>query len=124
MNGIFPDGWSKETIIPIYKKDDKTTQIITGALLYLAVLVKLFTSIINDRITKFVVKICILSEVQAGFRKGYSTTEQIFNLKCLVHSIMNSKKKLFCIYSFIDFKKAFEIVWGGLDSGKSYSSID
>ena len=49
---------------------------------------KLFTSIINDRITKFVEDENILSHAQAGFRKGYSTTEQIFNLKCLIESVL------------------------------------
>ena len=109
MNGIFPDVWSKGIIVPIYKKGDKTNPDNYRGITLLSCLGKLFTSIINDRITKFVENNSILSEVQAGFRKGFSTTEQYFNLKCLIDSIMNSKKKLFC--AFIDFKIAFDMVW-------------
>ena len=109
MNGIFPDVWSKGIIVPIYKKGDKTNPDNYRGITLLSCLGKLFTSIINDRITKFVENNSILSEVQAGFRKGYSTTEQMFNLKCLIDSIINSKKKLFC--AFTDFKKAFDMVW-------------
>ena len=69
---------------------------------------KLFISIINDRITKFVEDENILSHAQSGFSKGYST-EQIFNLKCLINSVLNSRNKLFC--AFIDFRKAFDKVW-------------
>ena len=117
MNGIFPDVWSKGIIVPIYKKDDKTNPDNYRGITLLSCLGKLFTSIINDRITKFVENNNILSEVQAGFRKGYSTTEQIFNLKCLIDSIMNSKKKLF-VHSLISKK---HLIWsGGLDFGKNY----
>ena len=70
---------------------------------------KLFTSIINNRITKFVEDENILSHAQAGFRKGYSTTEQMFNLKCLIDSVLYSREKLFC--AFIDFRRAFDMVW-------------
>ena len=55
---------------------------------------KLFTSIINDRITKFIEDENILSHAQADVRKGYSTTEQIFNLKCLIDWVLNFRKKI------------------------------
>ena len=91
MNGIFPDVWSKGIIVPIYKKGDKTNPDNYRGITLLSCLGKLLPSIINDRITKFVENSSILFEVQAGFRKGYSKTEQTFNLKCLIDSIMNSK---------------------------------
>ena len=119
MNGIFPDVWSKRIIIPIYKKGDKTNPDNYRGITLLSCLGKLFTSIINDRITKFVENSSILSELQAGFRKGYSKTEQIFNLKCLIDSIMNSKKKLFV--HLLTSKK--HLIWSGrLDSGKTSCS--
>ena len=45
---------------------------------------KLFTSILNDRLTTYINLNEMMSEAQAGFRKGYSTTDQIFTLKCIV----------------------------------------
>ena len=50
----------------------------------------------------------ILAEEQAGFRKGYSTIDHIFNLKCLIDLYLFRGKKLYC--AFIDYKKAFDSV--------------
>ena len=50
----------------------------------------------------------ILCEKQAGFRKNYSTTDHIFNLKCLIDLYLFRGKKLYC--AFIDYKKAFDSV--------------
>ena len=51
----------------------------------------------------------VLSEEQAGFRKGRSTTEQIFNCRNLIEKHLESQKDLY--HNFIDFKKAFDRVW-------------
>ena len=50
----------------------------------------------------------VLVEEQAGFRKGYSTTDHIFNLKRLIDLYLFRGKKLYC--AFIDYKKAFDSV--------------
>ena len=45
--------------------------------------------------------------MQAGFRRNYSTTEQIFNLYAIVQKCLNKKgQKLYV--AFVDFKKAFD----------------
>ena len=51
----------------------------------------------------------ILSDEQAGFRKGRSTVEQIFNCRILMERHIESQKDLY--HNFIDFKKAFDHVW-------------
>ena len=51
----------------------------------------------------------IIAEEQAGFRKGHSTVEQIFNLRMLSEKFRTDQKPLF--HNFIDFKKAFDRVW-------------
>ena len=50
-----------------------------------------------------------ISEEQAGFRKGRSTSEQIFNLRIISEKYAQHNKPLFHV--FIDFKKAFDRVW-------------
>ena len=50
----------------------------------LSCLGKLFTSIMNERMSVFINSKQTMSEVQDGFRKGYSTFDQIFTLKCIV----------------------------------------
>ena len=90
--GLFPDTWSQGLILPIHKKGDKMNPDNYKGITLLSCFGKRFTFIINDRITKFVEDENILSNAQAGFRKGYSTTEQIFSLNCLIDSVLNSRK--------------------------------
>ena len=49
----------------------------------------------------------LLAEEQAGFHKGYGTTDHIFNLKCLIDLYLFRGKKLYC--AFIDYKKSFRL---------------
>ena len=51
----------------------------------------------------------IIAEEQAGFRAGRSTTEQIFNLRILYEKYLQHQQDPYHV--FIDFKKAFDIVW-------------
>ena len=51
----------------------------------------------------------ITAEVQAGFRAGRSTTEQIFNLLILCEKYLQHQQDLYHV--FIDFKKAFDRAW-------------
>ena len=88
--------------MPIYKK--KGSQLDPGnyrPITILSYLGKLFTAILNERITSFLNNSDILKQNQAGFRSGFSTTDHIFTLKCLIDTLKTQKKKLFC--SFIDF---------------------
>ena len=48
-------------------------------------------------------------ENQSGFRKEYSTLDNIFSLYSLLEYYKSKKRKLYCC--FIDFTKAFDNVW-------------
>ena len=51
-----------------------------------------------------------VAECQAGFRKNYSTVDQIFNLYAIVKKCLRKKgQKLYV--AFVDFRKAFDSVW-------------
>ena len=84
----------------------------------LNILGKLFVSILNEHLTKFAEKIKLVNENQAGFRKGYRTTDHSFTLSLIINHTMNVKKKP--VYAcFVDFKKAFDnvshnILWSKL----------
>ena len=51
----------------------------------------------------------LLAEEQAGFRRGRSTVEQTFNSRVIVVKHLRYQRDLF--HKFIDFKKAFDIIW-------------
>ena len=46
-------------------------------------------------------------DVQAGFRKGRGTGDQITNIRWIIENQENSRKTCFC---FIDYAKAFDYV--------------
>ena len=78
---------------------------------------------LNNRQTEFLDKNDKLSENQAGFRKGYGTTDHMFVLNSLIEIMKVSKKKLFC--AFIDFSQAFDSIWrGGLWRKLLFNSVN
>ena len=108
--GILPDVWLEGKIRPIFKnKGDRMNPDNYRPITILSCFSKLFTSILNNRLTKFLEIHTALNENQAGFRQGYSTTDHIFTLNALIELFKSKKKRLFC--TFIDFSKAFDTVW-------------
>ena len=109
-NGIVPSDWTKGNIIPIYKnKGSKNDPANYRPITLLSCIGKVFTSILNSRLTKFLEVNEILNETQSGFRKDYSTTDNIMALYSLIEYFKSKKQKLFCC--FVDFTKAFDNVW-------------
>ena len=45
---------------------------------------------------------------QAGFRKDFRTTDQVFIIQTLIKQAKHAKRKLYCC--FLDFKKAFDLL--------------
>jgi sorting nexin-29 len=74
-----PSDWQRSIICPIDKKGDKLVCNNYRGISPLCVPYKLFTSILRDRLEPLAER--IISEYQAGFRKGRSTIEQIFTVK-------------------------------------------
>ncbi len=75
----------------------------------LSCLGKLFTSILNERLTEYSNTFNIINETQVGFRQEYLTLDYIFLFKCVTDLFNWRKKKLFCL--FVGYKKAFDLVW-------------
>ena len=48
-----------------------------------------------------------LPDVQAGFRKGRGTTDQIANIHCIMEKAKDFQKNI----CFTDYAKAFDCVW-------------
>ena len=85
LAGQMPEDCLISIIIPIYtkKRAENDVNNYRGVTL-LSCLGKLFTSLLNERLFRFCETNGITKELQAGFRKGYSTLHYIFLLKGLV----------------------------------------
>ena len=70
---------------------------------------KLFTSILQSRLNKYIQIHNILNPKQFGFRPNARTTDSLFMLQQLLHKCTKQHEKLYV--GFIDYEKAFESVW-------------
>ena len=76
-----------------------------------SVIAKLFAMILNHRIAVWAEDEGIKAKGQAGFRKDFCTTDNIFILKALIDKQKQTRRgkaseKLYCC--FVDFKTAFD----------------
>lgn len=94
--GIVPSDWTKGNIIPIYKnKGSKSDPTNYRPVTLLSCLGKVFTYILNTRLSKYLESNNILNKNQGGFRKEYSTTDNIMILYSLTEYFKNQKRKLY-----------------------------
>lgn len=108
--GIVPECWTVGIIKPIYKnKGDPKLPENYRPISLLSCFGKLFTSILNNRLTTWAEQADIISQNQSGFRKNHSTVDNLFILKSLIDIVHFDKKKLFCC--FVDFKQCFDSIW-------------
>ena len=109
-SGIIPNAWLEGTIRPLYKNkgDSKHVQNYRPITI-LSCLGKLFTAILNKRLTDFLDSNNTILENQAGFRRGYATSDHTFVLHSLIELLKKRKQKLFC--AFINFSQAFDPIW-------------
>ena len=106
--GYFPDKWSVGLIIPLHKKGDVNCAENYRGITLLSTLGKLFTRVLNNRLAFWADTYGIYIEAQSGFRKNYSTVDNVFNLYGVISHLLNNGKKLYC--AFLDFLKAFNYV--------------
>ena len=108
--GIVPRAWTEGCIIPIFKnKGCKENPANYRPITLLSCMGKLFTAIINSRLQIFSTEFNIIQQNQSGFRKNYSTMDNVFVLQALFDILASKKKKMYC--AFIDFQRAFDTVW-------------
>ena len=108
-SGIIPTDWTLGIIKPIYKNkgspnDPENYRGIT----LLSCIGKLFTAVINTRLSNYLEGVGAIGDEQAGFREGFSTLDHIFVLHSLIDLYLKSKKRVYC--ALIDYKKAFDLI--------------
>ena len=109
-SGVVPSIWLKSVITPILKpgmKDPYTPLNYRGISL-ISCLSKVYSSILNKRISAYCDRSNIIVDEQNSFRPGRSCEEHIFTLTTIIRNQFAKSKPLFT--SFIDLKKAFDWV--------------
>ena len=108
-SGELPMEWQEAIIFPLHKSGEKGDVNNYRGISLLCTLAKVFTSVLNKRITKWMAHSGKNIESQAGFIKNYRTVDNIFNLRGIVEKYTSQKKgKAYTL--FIDFAKAFDSI--------------
>ena len=107
---LIPDAWQKAIITPIpkmsgYVKDPlKYRGLALQSCIY-----KIFSVIINSRVSAYLEKSKILVDEQNGFQKGRSCLHHIFTLQTLIRN--KTKTRHGSVFaSFIDYRRAFDVI--------------
>ena len=105
--GMIPKCWTEGYNIPIFKgKGTQTTTENYRPITILSCLGKLFTSVLNERLTKCVEHNAIMEENQAGFRKEHSTIDHIFVLNTLTELFRSQTHFVSCS----DCSRCFDLI--------------
>ena len=101
----WPQDWKSSVFIPIPKKGNaKECSNFIIALISRAS--KVMLKILQARLLQYMH--CELPDVQAGFRKGRRTRDQIAKIRCIIEKAREFQKNIY--FCFIDYAKAFDCV--------------
>jgi len=131
QTGIYPDQWTYGVILPIFKKGNSNKPENYRPITLLEVAGKIFAKVMCSRLALWADIEDKIAKEQAGFRKGFRTSDNIFILNTIIQKYISRKGgRLFC--AFIDLKAAFDSVyrngllyklWHGGVNGRLYKLI-
>ena len=109
----FPECLSVGMITAVYKSGEKSDMRNYRGITVGPVFANLFAMIIERRLALWAEEHAIKARGQAGFRKDFRTTDNIFVLRSLIDKQRQAREKgkcgkLYCC--FVDFKKAFDTI--------------
>ena len=108
-NGIYPECWTKGIIVPVPKKGDLSNANNYRGITLTSIFSKIYSHILEGRLRTWSENNNIIDDSQFGFRSSKSTSDCIFILQAIINRQLSHKRKLYC--AFIDFKKAFDLVY-------------
>ena len=86
-----PDEWFKAKISPILKPNkDDTNPLNYRGISLLSCVSKLYSAIIESRITNFCDNARLIVDEQNGFSKDHSCTDHVYFLTTIIRNILNS----------------------------------
>ena len=107
--GIFPDYWKLATVMPSFKKTDKSLPSNYRPIALLSCVGKVFERVVYKYLYNFFITNSLLYKFQSGFLTGHSTVHQLIEIYNNICSSLNEKHNT-CIV-FCDISKAFDKVW-------------
>ena len=102
----WPQDWKRSVFIPIPKKGNAKEGSNYHAIALISHASKVMLKILQARLQQYMNR--TLSAVQAGFRKGRGTRDQIFNICWIIEKAREFQKNIY--FCFIDYAKAFDCV--------------
>jgi len=102
----WPQDWKRSVFIPIPKKGNVKECSNYHAITLISLTSKVMLKILQARLQQYMN--CELPDVQAGFRKGRGTRDQIANIRWIIEKPREFQKNIY--FCFIDYTKAFDCV--------------
>ena len=110
----WPQDWERSVCIPIPKKGNAKECSNYPTISLISHASKVMVKILQARLQQYVNR--ELPNVQAGFRKGRGTRDQIANIRWILEKARDFQKNIY--FCFIDYAKAF--VWITINCGKFF----
>ena len=105
-NSAVSTGWERSVFIPIPKKGNAKECSNYHTIALISHTSKVMLKILQARLQQYVNH--ELPDVQAGFRKGRETRDQIANIHWIIEKAREFQKTIY--FCFIDYAKAFDCV--------------
>ena len=102
----WPQDWKRSVSIPIPKKGNAKEWSNYHTIVLISHASKVMLKILQDRLQQYMNREC--PDVQAGFRKGRGTRDQIANIHWIIQKARELQKNFY--FCFIDYAKAFDCV--------------
>ena len=98
MKGEYPENWSLSKLCPIHKSGSVSDPNNFRGVSLIDILNKILTGMMYDRIYKWAEDNSKLNESQSGFRKGYSTIDNLFTLMSLGQKYLSKEGgRFYCL---------------------------
>ena len=105
-NQQWPQDWKRSVFIPIPKKDNAKEFSNYHTIALISHTSKVMLKILQARLQQYVNR--EIPDIQAGFRKGRGTRDQIANIRWIIKKARELQKNIY--FCFIDYAKAFDCV--------------
>ena len=110
LNNTLPTAWRTAIVIPIPKPNkDHSSPLNFRPISLTSCLCKLMEKMVNNRLVWFLENKNCISNTQAGFKRGRSTTDCIVQFSSDVEQAIINKKHTIAV--FFDLQKAYDTAW-------------